>query len=112
MSDESNVLYEEKIVNHLISMVARYPVGTTVKTNGETNGVVISQTVDPENPIIMILDEQMDMDEKKINKMNLMLEKNVSILQVVWYNSTKTTEEQFCINFLEQLAFRILEKKI
>ena len=51
--------------------------------NGETNGVVISQTVDPENPIIMILDEQMDMDEKKINKMNLMLEKNVSILQVV-----------------------------
>lgn len=83
MSDESNVIYEEKIVNHLISMVARYPVGTTVKTNGETNGVVISQTVDPENPIIMILDEQMDMDKKKINKMNLMLEKNVSILQVV-----------------------------
>ena len=64
-------------------MVARYPVGTTVKTNGETNGVVISQTVDPDNPIIMILDEKMDMDSQQINKMNLMLEKNISILQVV-----------------------------
>ena len=30
-----------------------------------------------------ITNEKMDMDEKKINKMNLMLEKNVSILQVV-----------------------------
>ena len=83
MIDESEVLYEEKIVKHLVSMVARYPVGTTVKTNGETNGVVISQTVDPDNPIIMILDEKMDMDSQQINKMNLMLEKNISILQVV-----------------------------
>ena len=61
-------------------MIARYPVGTTVKTNSEKDGVVISQTDDPENPIIMLLEEEVLGDNKK---MNLMLEKNISILQVV-----------------------------
>lgn len=81
MSESADILYEGKIVNHLVSMVARYPVGTTVKMDGETNGVVISQTLDPENPIIMILDGEMDC--QNVNKMNLMLEENISILQVV-----------------------------
>ncbi|MFQ8776374.1 MAG: hypothetical protein ACLR78_01315 [Roseburia sp.] len=39
---------------------------------------MISQTDDPKNPIVLIAD-----DEKK-KKHNLMLEKNISILQIVW----------------------------
>ena len=80
MKENADVLYEKKIVNNLASMIARYPVGTTVKTNSEKDGVVISQTDDPENPIIMLLEEEVLGDNKK---MNLMLEKNISILQVV-----------------------------
>lgn len=80
MIENADVLYEKKIVNNLASMIARYPVGTTVKTNSEKDGVVISQTDDPENPIIMLLEEEVLGDNKK---MNLMLEKNISILQVV-----------------------------
>ena len=67
--------FDKKVVKNLLSSIAKYPVGTTVKTNAEES-VVISQTVDPENPIIMIL------DNNNI-KMNLMLEKNISILQVI-----------------------------
>lgn len=73
--------YESKIIKNLSSMIAKYPVGTTVKTNAEENGVVISQTIDPENPIIMILDGEMD--EKNCSKLNLMLEEDVSILTVM-----------------------------
>ena len=68
--------FDKKVVKNLLSSIAKYPVGTTVKTNAEEKGVVISQTADPENPIIMIL------DNNNI-KMNLMLEKNISILQVI-----------------------------
>ena len=45
--------FDNKIIKCLLSSIARYPVGTTVKTNAEEEGVVVSQTVDPENPIIM-----------------------------------------------------------
>ena len=87
MMSEIDVKYDKKVVNNLISSVARYPVGTTVKTNEQTKAVVISQTKDPENPIIMLLsaeNENSDINlENNINKMNLMLEKNISILQVV-----------------------------
>lgn len=83
ITDEADILYEKKIVENLVSGVARYPVGTTVKTNGETKGVVISQTVDPDNPIIMLLDKDFSEENEKFNKLNLMLEKNISILHVV-----------------------------
>lgn len=73
--------YDRKVVEYLASNVAKYPVGTTVKTNEAEHGVVISQTVDPENPIIMILDT--DNESEKCSKRNLMLEKNISILSVV-----------------------------
>lgn len=79
---ESGKMYEESIVNSLVSMIAKYPVGTTVKTNKEEQGVVISQTTDPIKPIIMIIDT----DEDKIKedrKHNLMLEEHISILKVV-----------------------------
>lgn len=69
--------YDKAVVDNLVSTVAKYPVGTTVKTNVEERGVVISQTVDPENPIIMILNTD------ECSERNLMLEENISILGVV-----------------------------
>lgn len=69
--------YDKAVVDNLVSTVAKYPVGTTVKTNVEEQGVVISQTVDPENPIIMILNTD------ECSERNLMLEENISILGVV-----------------------------
>lgn len=69
--------YDKVVVDNLVSTVAKYPVGTTVKTNVEERGVVISQTVDPENPIIMILNTD------ECSERNLMLEENISILGVV-----------------------------
>lgn len=78
ISAEAGHWYEKKIVYCLISMIAKYPVGTTVKTNDGMEGVVISQTPDPENPIIMIFNAEGE------NQMrNLMLEEAISILQVV-----------------------------
>ena len=82
IADEAGSGYEQKIVEQLFSMIARYPVGTTVKTNEEEKGVVISQTNDPESPIIMIIQTD-DKKDKEDKKYNLMLEKNISILQVV-----------------------------
>lgn len=69
--------YDKAVIDNLVSTVAKYPVGTTVKTNVEERGVVISQTVDPENPIIMILNTD------ECSERNLMLEENISILGVV-----------------------------
>ena len=68
---------DKAVVDNLVSTVAKYTVGTTVKTNVEERGVVISQTVDPENPIIMILNTD------ECSERNLMLEENISILGVV-----------------------------
>ncbi|MCM1284413.1 MAG: HD domain-containing protein [Muribaculaceae bacterium] len=70
--------YEQKIVEHLVTMIAKYPVGTKVRTSDEAEGVVVSQTLDPENPIIMVINT-----EDKNYRRNLMLEKNTSILQIV-----------------------------
>lgn len=78
--DDAGTGFEQKIIEELVSMIARYPVGTTVKTNEEEQGVVISQTNDPESPIIMIISTEDNQNDKKYN---LMLEKNISILQVV-----------------------------
>lgn len=77
LKNSSGKEYEEEIVEMIISTVAKYPVGTTVKLNEEERGVVISQTKDPESPIVMVLDCN---DEKKYN---LELDKKNSILQVV-----------------------------
>lgn len=75
---EAGTQYEPKVVDYLMAMIAKYPVGTTVKINDETEGVVIAQTLDPQNPIVMMLDQECEYD-----KLNLMLEEDISILQVV-----------------------------
>lgn len=81
ISEESGIVYEEDIAHCLISSIAKYPVGTTVKTNEQEQGVVISQTKDPVKPIIMIIDTEEEKEKKR--KYNLMLDKHISILQVV-----------------------------
>lgn len=75
--------YDNKIIKCLLSSVARYPVATTVKTNAKEEGVVVSQTVDPENPIIMIFGNENNGKLMLYNRLNLMLDKNISILQVI-----------------------------
>lgn len=78
MKEEAGTKLDSEIVDILVSLVAHYPVGTTVKMDNQMEGVVISQTNDPENPVIMVLDA-----ERENKKHNLMLEENISILQVV-----------------------------
>lgn len=80
LTSESGTVYEENIVSSLISMIAKYPVGTTITTNEKEQGVVISQTSDPVKPIIMIIDAE---DDNQDHKHNLMEENHISILQVV-----------------------------
>ena len=81
LQENAGTQFDQNVVDSIVSMIAKYPVGTTVKTNEEQNGVVISQTADPENPVIMILDASMSgVDERKCN---LDLDKSISILQVV-----------------------------
>lgn len=84
MMQDADVLFEKQIVDYLVSSIARYPVGTTVKTNSENDAVVVSQTLDPEHPIIMMLDAECGTGHQSVFKrINLMLEKNISILKVV-----------------------------
>ena len=60
----------------ILSMIARYPVGTRVKLNVEETGVVVQQTDDPQRPVVMIPDD-------KMKKYNLKLEKDISILAII-----------------------------
>ena len=78
MKEEAGKKYDEKIIEILVSKIAQYPVGTIVKMDNQTEGVVISQTTDPKNPIILVLKT-----EVPDQKYNLMLEKNISILQIL-----------------------------
>ena len=73
---ESGKKYESKVVEVILSMIARYPVGTKVKLNVGDVGVVVQQTEDPQKPVVMTLDEQM-------KKYNLKLEKDISILAIM-----------------------------
>jgi hypothetical protein len=52
-------------------------VGTTVKTNEKEQGLVISQTKDPNKPVIMIIDAG---EENRGRKYNLLMEQNISIV--------------------------------
>ena len=70
--------FDQKVVDSLIKKIAHYPVGTIVKMDNHKKGVVISQTHDPEYPIILS-----ETSEHKPKKYNLMLQKDVSILQIV-----------------------------
>lgn len=82
LKNASGILFDHTMVDEFVSMIAKYPVGTTVKTNEEENGVVISQTNDPNYPVIMFLDAEMRCETSR-QKLNLEEERNISIQQVV-----------------------------
>ena len=79
LAERAGIGLDKKVVEHLLDIVALYPVGTEVRTSDEAQGVVIAHTSDKNSPIIMIVDE----NEQKYQQKNLMLEKDVSISSIV-----------------------------
>ena len=79
--EQSGKSFDKKVVEQLLEIVAPYPVGTTIKTSKEQQGVVISQTSDKNHPIIMLLDEEEN--AKEFHQKNLMLEKDISISDIM-----------------------------
>lgn len=75
LAERAGIGLDKNVVEHLLDMIAPYPVGTEIKTSDEEQGIVIAQTSDKNNPIIMIVDET----EQKYQQKNLMLEKDISI---------------------------------
>jgi HD-GYP domain-containing protein (c-di-GMP phosphodiesterase class II) len=68
---ESGTKFDAKIVDVLLSMIAYYPVGTTVRLDNQVEAVVVSQTADPKSPVIMEL------------PVNPERKKNIPILQII-----------------------------
>ena len=79
--EQSGKSFDETVVKQLLDIVAPYPVGTTIKTSKQQQGVVISQTADKNNPIIMLLDEEEKTEG--LHQKNLMLEKDISISDIM-----------------------------
>lgn len=77
--ESSDVRFENRIVQLLQRMVARYPAGTKVKLSTGEIGIVLSQSGDSIRPVIGVLDE-----EDELTEVRYYLEKNkeISILQV------------------------------
>jgi putative nucleotidyltransferase with HDIG domain len=68
---EAGKKFDAKVVDVLLSMIAYYPVGTTVRLDNHAEAVVVSQTLDPKNPVIMEL------------PVNPERKKNIPILQII-----------------------------
>ena len=79
MEEMRGQAFDKKIIDILLDSVAPYPVGTTVITSQDENGVVISQTKDKNNPIIMVIDSE---EENNFFQRNLMLEDDISIAYI------------------------------
>jgi putative nucleotidyltransferase with HDIG domain len=77
ISQGAGTAYDPAVVDALLSLVAKYPVGTTVQLNEEEEGLVISQTNNSEKPIVMVLDTA---QEHRGRKYNLLLDHQISIL--------------------------------
>ncbi len=77
----AGTLFDEKIVELMVSLIAKYPTGTTVVTNGEKSGVVVEQTTNADKPVIMVLD--VENPSILTDKLNLLEAMGISILQVV-----------------------------
>jgi putative nucleotidyltransferase with HDIG domain len=71
IQNEAGIKFDPKIVDVLLSMIAFYPVGTTVRLDNEVEAVVVSQTMDPKSPVIMEL------------PVNSERKKNIPILQII-----------------------------
>lgn len=70
--------FDQKVVSVLLSKIAYYPVGTIVRMNNDREGVVVSQTTDTKHPVVLLFDQ-----EHTEKKYNLMLKKDISILQII-----------------------------
>ena len=79
ITEAADVLYEKKVVKAIEKIVARYPVGTKVKLNTGSNGIVISQTEDTNHPIVAVLNEDGTLSS---TYHNLKKDKKVSILGI------------------------------
>lgn len=79
MIETADVLYEKKVVKAIEKIVARYPVGTKVKLNTGSNGIVISQTEDTTHPIVAVLNENGTLSS---TYHNLKKDKKISILGI------------------------------
>jgi HD-GYP domain-containing protein (c-di-GMP phosphodiesterase class II) len=77
ISEGAGTAYDTAVVDALLSLVAKYPVGTTVQLNEEEEGLVISQTNNSEKPIVMVLGSA---QENCGRKYNLLLDHQISIL--------------------------------
>ena len=72
-------LYDKKVVKAIVKMIARYPVGTKVKLNTGTDGIVVSQTEDANHPIVAELKEDATLSGIYYN---LKKDKKVFILEI------------------------------
>lgn len=57
LQDQSDISFDGKVVEELLSMVAQYPVGTILETIDGRRELVTSQSKDRTNPITMVLKE-------------------------------------------------------
>lgn len=57
ITEAAGILYDKKVVKAIVKIIARYPVGTKVKLNTGSNGIVVSQTEDANHPIVAVLNE-------------------------------------------------------
>jgi HD-GYP domain-containing protein (c-di-GMP phosphodiesterase class II) len=71
IKSEAGEKFDPEVVNALLSIIAYYPVGTTVKLDNQMEAVVVSQTGDPKNPVIM------ELPTCSVRK------KNIPILQII-----------------------------
>ena len=79
ITEAAGVLYDKKVVKAIVKIIARYPVGTKVKLNTGSDGIVVSQTEDANHPIIAVLNEDGTLSN---TCHNLKKDKNVFILGI------------------------------
>ena len=79
LAGRADIGLDKRVIEHLLDIIAPYPVGTEVKISDEREGIVIAQTSDKNNPVIMIVDKR----EGKYQQKNLMLEKDIFISSVI-----------------------------
>jgi len=79
ITEAADVLYEKKVVKAIVKIIARYPVGTKVKLNTGSNGIVVSQTEDTNHPIVAVLNSDGTLS---CTYYNLKKDRKVSILGI------------------------------
>lgn len=79
ITEAAGILYDKRVVKAIVKTIARYPVGTKVRLNTGSSGVVIAQTRDAGYPIVAELNEDGTLSERYYD---LKRNKRVSILGI------------------------------